>query len=154
MKAFTPEDLWYILLSVNRQIDGEEKKVDFTWRRGRVFEVDVVNEIYEDITENSRARVMKVTQKNTKKWYVFCFVFDHTNLFSRKPLPLTTVELQKAGSRLLKLAPKKVLDVCPSVNFRLVSFKGSVRSPKSSISRVSFRIRARKRTNMIPNSTS
>lgn len=28
-----------------------------------------------------------------------------------KPLPLTTVELQKAGSRLLKLAPKKVLDV-------------------------------------------
>jgi DNA topoisomerase-3 len=30
----------------------------------------------------------------------------------RKPLPLTTVELQKAGSRLLKMAPKKVLDVC------------------------------------------
>lgn len=29
----------------------------------------------------------------------------------RKPLPLTTVELQKAGSRLLHLAPKKVLDV-------------------------------------------
>lgn len=29
----------------------------------------------------------------------------------RKPLPLTTVELQKAGSRLLKLAPKKILDV-------------------------------------------
>jgi DNA topoisomerase-3 len=28
-----------------------------------------------------------------------------------KPLPLTTVELQKAGSRLLRLAPKKVLDV-------------------------------------------
>lgn len=32
----------------------------------------------------------------------------HAN--ERKPLPLTTVELQKAGSRLLKLAPKKVLD--------------------------------------------
>jgi hypothetical protein len=31
---------------------------------------------------------------------------------SRKPLPLTTVELQKAGSRLLRMAPKKVLDVC------------------------------------------
>lgn len=30
---------------------------------------------------------------------------------ARKPLPLTTVELQKAGSRLLRLAPKKVLDV-------------------------------------------
>ncbi|KAF8647157.1 hypothetical protein AX16_006988 [Volvariella volvacea WC 439] len=32
-------------------------------------------------------------------------------ILSRKPLPLTTVELQKAGSRLLKLAPKKVLDI-------------------------------------------
>lgn len=30
---------------------------------------------------------------------------------SRKPLPLTTVELQKAGSRLLRMTPKKVLDV-------------------------------------------
>lgn len=29
----------------------------------------------------------------------------------RKPLPLTTVELQKAGSRLLRMSPKKVLDV-------------------------------------------
>ncbi|KAI9571123.1 DNA topoisomerase [Boletus coccyginus] len=96
VKAFTPEDFWYILLSLNRQIDGEEKKVDFTWRRGHLFEVDVANEIYEDIIENPRARVTKVTQKNTKKW---------------KPLPLTTVELQKAGSRLLKLAPKKVLDI-------------------------------------------
>ena len=37
----------------------------------------------------------------------------------RKPLPLTTVELQKAGSRLLRLAPKKVLDV----RFSVFSFK-------------------------------
>ena len=29
----------------------------------------------------------------------------------RKPLPLTTVDLQKAGSRLLRMSPKKVLDV-------------------------------------------
>ncbi|KAF8134539.1 DNA topoisomerase [Boletus edulis] len=96
VKAFTPEDFWYILLSLNRQIDRKENKVDFTWRRGHLFEVEVVNEIYDDITEHPRARVTKVTQKNTKKW---------------KPLPLTTVELQKAGSRLLKLAPKKVLDI-------------------------------------------
>lgn len=68
VKAFTPEDFWYILLSLKRQINGEEKKIDFTWRRGHLFEVDVVNEIYEDIMENPRARVTKVTQKNTKKW--------------------------------------------------------------------------------------
>ncbi|KAI6113286.1 DNA topoisomerase [Pisolithus croceorrhizus] len=79
VKSFTPEDFWYILLSLDREIGGEQE----------------VTEIYEDITESPRARVMKVTKKNVKKW---------------KPLPLTTVELQKAGSRLLKLAPKKVLD--------------------------------------------
>lgn len=76
MKAFTPEDFWYIILSLNRQINGEDKKVDFTWRRGHLFEVDVANEIYEDIVENPRAQVTKVTQKNTKKWCVFYFRFQ------------------------------------------------------------------------------
>ncbi|KIJ68114.1 hypothetical protein HYDPIDRAFT_83606 [Hydnomerulius pinastri MD-312] len=99
VQSFTPEDFWYILLSLNRPIQGEDTKVDFTWKRGHLFEEEVVREIYEDIMVNPRARVVKVTQKNTKKWQV------------AKPLPLTTVELQKAGSRLLKLAPKKVLDI-------------------------------------------
>ena len=75
VKAFIPEDFWHILLSVNRQVNGEEKKVDFTWRRGHLFESEVVNDIYEDIMENSRARVTKVTQKNTKKWSVRCLRF-------------------------------------------------------------------------------
>lgn len=34
---------------------------------------------------------------------------------SRKPLPLTTVDLQKAGSRLLRISPKKILDVCSHI---------------------------------------
>lgn len=96
VKSFTPEDFWYIFLSLDREISGEVKKVDFTWRRGHLFAADVVIEIYEGIVASPRARVIKVTKKNVKKW---------------KPLPLTTVELQKAGSRLLKLAPKKVLDI-------------------------------------------
>jgi len=29
----------------------------------------------------------------------------------RKPLPLTTVELQQSGSRLLHMTPKRILDV-------------------------------------------
>lgn len=43
----------------------------------------------------------------------FNFEVSHSleDEFYRKPLPLTTVELQKSGSRLLKLAPKKILDV-------------------------------------------
>ena len=34
---------------------------------------------------------------------------------NRKPLPLTTVEMQKAGSRLLHLSPKQILDVILAV---------------------------------------
>lgn len=30
---------------------------------------------------------------------------------NRKPLPLTTVELQQSGSRLLHMTPKQILDV-------------------------------------------
>lgn len=37
--------------------------------------------------------------------------FPFANLAPRKPYPLTTVELQKAASRILKLTPKKILDV-------------------------------------------
>ena len=37
--------------------------------------------------------------------------FVCTYPLNRKPLPLTTVELQKNGSRLLRLPPKKILEV-------------------------------------------
>lgn len=40
-----------------------------------------------------------------------CTIYAHLILSSRKPLPLTTVELQKAASRLLRLTPKRALDV-------------------------------------------
>ncbi|KAG1812148.1 DNA topoisomerase [Suillus subaureus] len=92
VKSFVPEDFWYISFSVDR----DDKKVDFNWKRGHLFESDVVAEIYEEVLQSPTARVVKVTQKDVKKY---------------KPLPLTTVELQKAGSRLLRLAPKKVLDI-------------------------------------------
>lgn len=69
VKAFTPEDFWYILLSLNRAApDGEELQVDFGWRRGHLFDEEVVQEIYGGVIEAERARVVKVTEKNVKKW--------------------------------------------------------------------------------------
>ena len=94
VKAFIPEDFWYILLSIKRRIDREEKKVDFTWRRGHLFEVDVVNEIYEDIMENPLARVTKVTQKNTKKWCVF---YLHLRLHPFSSQETTTTDDRRAS---------------------------------------------------------
>lgn len=40
----------------------------------------------------------------------------------RKPLPLTTVELQQSGSRLLHMTPKRILDVgCIIINITCVN---------------------------------
>ncbi|KAF8481542.1 prokaryotic type I DNA topoisomerase [Gautieria morchelliformis] len=101
VKSFSPEPFWYIYLALGRSSDSKMsddtgEATEFTWRRGRLFDFDVSLAIYEGVVNNPTARVTSVTQKPTKKW---------------KPLPLTTVELQKSGSRLLKLAPKKILDV-------------------------------------------
>ncbi|TFY54110.1 hypothetical protein EVJ58_g9055 [Rhodofomes roseus] len=97
VKAFRPETFWYIFLSVSRQnSEGEDEETVFTWRRGHLFDFDVAMAIYEHVLDSPVARVTEVKSKDTKKW---------------KPLPLTTVDLQKAGSRLLRMSPKKVLDI-------------------------------------------
>lgn len=99
VQTFRPETFWFIYLTLSQpsSSQGDAGETRFTWRRGHLFEDEAASVIYEMmITSGSLARVVKVTKKETKKW---------------KPLPLTTVELQKAGSRLLKLAPKKILDI-------------------------------------------
>ncbi|GLB36997.1 putative introduces a single-strand break via transesterification at a target site in duplex DNA [Lyophyllum shimeji] len=96
VKSFVAEPFWYIYLSFTRRTSEGEEETVFNWKRGHLFDEDVAVSIYDFVLTDPLARVMNVTKKETKKW---------------KPLPLTTVELQKAGSRLLRLAPKKVLDI-------------------------------------------
>ncbi|KAF9449670.1 prokaryotic type I DNA topoisomerase [Macrolepiota fuliginosa MF-IS2] len=96
VKNFVPEPFWYIFLSQTRNTPNGPQETTFNWCRGHLFDEDVAVALYAYVLQSPIARVTKVTKKETKKW---------------KPLPLTTVELQKAGSRLLKMAPKKVLDI-------------------------------------------
>ncbi|KAH7341007.1 DNA topoisomerase [Rhizoctonia solani] len=96
VQAFIPEPFWFIYLSIISPDAEDEEDTAFLWRRHHIFEFDVALALYEGTVENPTARVTKVTKKPTKKW---------------KPLPLTTVELQKAASRLLHMTPKKALDV-------------------------------------------
>jgi hypothetical protein len=99
---------------------------EFSWRRHRLFELESVFALYELVLENPLATVSKVTKKNTKKWQQLPFSWNFliANVTSRKPYPLTTVELQKAASRILKLTPKKILDVsrfaCPGLESPLM----------------------------------
>ncbi|KAI8992952.1 DNA topoisomerase [Trametes punicea] len=102
VKDFRPEPFWFIHLSLTRaSTNGSEpEETIFTWRRGHLVDFDTAVALYTEALVHTFARVTKVAVKDTKKW---------------KPLPLTTVDLQKAGSRLLKISPKRVLDIAEAL---------------------------------------
>ena len=71
--------------------------VEFSWRRNRLFDHAAVVILFERSLSARIARVIKVQKKPTSKW---------------RPLPLTTVELQKLGSMFLRMQGAKVMKVC------------------------------------------
>lgn len=110
VQAFVPETFWYIYVEQQRP----EGVIKFNWRRNHLFDMAATIILYEQCVEQPEATVRSVVTKPATKWCVKWWLRVETWLTSfayRKPLPLTTVDLQKSGSRLLHLAPKKVLDV-------------------------------------------
>ncbi|KAL9936553.1 hypothetical protein V8E36_004621 [Tilletia maclaganii] len=94
---FIPEPFWHIVVTVQRQAEsGEETKVDFRWKRRHLFDHATAVILFEKCIDDPEAKVISVQNKSTRKF---------------KPYPLTTVELQKSGARLLRLSPKRILDV-------------------------------------------
>lgn len=92
VRNFVPEDFWYIrVMHTKDKID-----VKFNWRRGHLFDRMAVTIIFERCLLAKTAKVIKMAKKPTKKW---------------KPLPLTTVELQKNGSRFLRMTSQEVMKV-------------------------------------------
>ncbi|KAK7893753.1 DNA topoisomerase [Exophiala xenobiotica] len=90
VRNFKPETFWLIkLMHVRDRI-----KVNFNWRRGHLFDRAAVTVIFEACLDEKYARVTKVQKKPTSKW---------------RPLPLTTVELQKQGSRFLRMSSQQVM---------------------------------------------
>lgn len=69
VKSFVPEDFWYIYLALSRDDANDSKETPFNWRRGHLFDFDVSAAIYEHVLEDPLARVTKVTNKDTKKWF-------------------------------------------------------------------------------------
>ncbi|MBW0466658.1 hypothetical protein O181_006373 [Austropuccinia psidii MF-1] len=92
VKAFVPEPFWYIYIVFEK--DGST--TEFKWKRHRLFDWHAAFVLYEMCADNPRATIKDIQLKPAVKW---------------KPLPLTTVELQKSGSRLLHLTPKVILDI-------------------------------------------
>ncbi|KAK4217971.1 DNA topoisomerase [Rhypophila decipiens] len=92
VKNFVPETFWAIKVMHER----EGMKVNFNWSRHRLFDRMAVVLFYERCLSAKVARVTKVQEKPTKKW---------------KPLPLTTVELQKMATRFLGLTGQVTMTV-------------------------------------------
>ncbi|KAF2200109.1 DNA topoisomerase 3-beta [Delitschia confertaspora ATCC 74209] len=90
VRNFVPESFWSIRV-VHRK---DNIDVKFTWKRGHLFDRMIVTIIFERCLVSKTARVTKMDKKPTKKW---------------KPLPLTTVELQKMGSRFLRMDSQAVM---------------------------------------------
>ncbi|KAL2263221.1 hypothetical protein VTK26DRAFT_7715 [Humicola hyalothermophila] len=92
VKNFVPEPFWGI--KVMHERDGI--KVNFNWSRHRLFDRMSVIVLYERCLLAKTAKVTKVQEKPTKKW---------------KPLPLTTVELQKMATKFLGLTGQQAMTV-------------------------------------------
>ena len=92
VKNFVPETFWKIQVFHKR--DGIN--VTFNWQRVHLFDRMVVTVIFERCINARTAKVVNLQQKPTSKW---------------RPLPLTTVELQKNGSRFLRMDSQRVMKV-------------------------------------------
>jgi DNA topoisomerase-3 len=91
-RNFVSENFWYITMS----LETEGQAVAFSWQRGHLFDQQIVNAIHSLLQEINLATVIQVTSKPTQKW---------------KPYPLTTVELQKLGSNLLRISSDRIMQV-------------------------------------------
>ncbi|TVY55369.1 DNA topoisomerase 3 [Lachnellula cervina] len=89
---FIPEPFWGI--SVNHRRDNID--VHFSWKQVHLFDRAIVTILFERCIAAKIAKVIKVQEKPTKKW---------------KPLPLTTVELQKNASRFLRMDSQRAMKV-------------------------------------------
>lgn len=121
VKNFVPEQFWYISIDVKipeEQIasDSEEvlaattkkkkpvKKKDiltFSWERNHLFDHLATTVLFERCADTGyKARVESVIHKPTSKW---------------RPLPLTTVELQKLGATFFGLSSKRIMDIAETL---------------------------------------
>lgn len=92
VKNFVPEPFWSIKVSHSR----EGKQANFSWARNRLFDRVTATTLYEKCLKAKTAEVTKVQEKPTRKF---------------KPLPLTTVELQKAATRLLRMTGQQAMTI-------------------------------------------
>ncbi|CCE65458.1 hypothetical protein TPHA_0L01010 [Tetrapisispora phaffii CBS 4417] len=97
IRNFIPEEFWYIQLQIANPDPNITTTTPFQWEKGHLFDRLSVLTFYELCIETAgnKAKVIDLKSKPTSKY---------------RPLPLTTVELQKNCARFLKINAKQSLD--------------------------------------------
>ncbi|KAK2708062.1 hypothetical protein QYM36_015676 [Artemia franciscana] len=93
IESFIPEAFWKI--RVIHEID-ESERAEFIWTRNRLFNELACQVIHDHCVDAGTAIVTKIETKPKSKW---------------RPLPLDTVEMEKLGSRKLRLNAKEVMKI-------------------------------------------
>jgi len=92
IERFVPEPFWKI--KVTHSVD--DAKVEFTWKRQRLFDLTAA-QVYHDVClENPKAKVDGVTSKPKSKW---------------RPLPMDTIEMEKLASKKLRITAKNAMKI-------------------------------------------
>uniref|UniRef100_A0A4Y0BNI3 DNA topoisomerase n=2 Tax=Anopheles funestus TaxID=62324 RepID=A0A4Y0BNI3_ANOFN len=92
IENFIPQPFWKIKLTHTIN----ELTVEFHWSRNRLFDKQCCEAYLMLCQNNPVAKVVNVTQKPKNKW---------------RPTPMDTVELEKLGSRKLKMNAKQVMTI-------------------------------------------
>ena len=104
VQRFSAEAFWYLELEVEK--NGVLTK--FRWKRGHLFDRLIALILYERCMAQPQVHVVDVTTKPASRY---------------RPLPLRTVEFQKASSRFLKLSSHKVMEIAEKLyNQGLISY--------------------------------
>jgi len=96
IQNFVSEDFWKIEVSHNKN----NSTVSFNWKREKLFDRFICFIYYEKCMKNCLARVVSMIQKPKSKW---------------KPLPLTTIDLIKLGSKFLKISSDEIMTIAESL---------------------------------------
>ena len=96
VRNFVPETFWSIKIMHKR----DDIEVTFSWQRHRLFDRMAIIVLFERCLAARIAKVSKIQKKPTSKW---------------RPLPLTTVELQKLGSMFLRMDSQRVMQIAESL---------------------------------------
>jgi len=90
--AHVSEDFWAVKCSHTR----EGCTTQFEWSRGRLFDQNFAESLYDLCTRANVATVVSVDGQESKKW---------------PPHPLNTIEMQKRLNRALRISPEQIMKI-------------------------------------------